>query len=220
MTRNRQSTLALVHGAGRSRKAVRGRLDGGGGQDLGSGRQILDQWRRRHAMGLDHLRSRTQHGLYRHRQRRAVESQYPQPFRRRQSLSRLDRGAERRYRQICLALSGDAGRPLGLHLDPADDPRRHQYRRGAAQGHPARAEERLLLRHRPHQRQVHLGEEFCRCELGDRLRRQWKADRNAGRARRRSVSTRSPARTARTTGIRCRSIRRPASSICRRKAYR
>ena len=93
-------------------------------------------------------------------------------------------------------------------------------RRRAAQGHPARAEERLLLRHRSHQRQVHLGEELRRRELGDRLRRERPADRSAGGARRRAATTRSPARTARTTGIRCRSIRRPAWSICRRRTCR
>ena len=96
-------------------------------------------------------------------------------------------GAERRHRKIHLALSGNARRSLGLHLDPADDPGRHQHRRRAAQGHPACAEERLLLRRRPHQRQVHLGEELRRCELGDRLRRQWTADRSAGSARRRGL---------------------------------
>ena len=53
--RNRQSGLALVHRARRSLQAVRGRLDGGRGQDLGSRRQILDQWRRRHAVGHHHL---------------------------------------------------------------------------------------------------------------------------------------------------------------------
>ncbi len=59
---------------------------------------------------------------------------------------------------------------------------------GAPQkGHSARAEERLLLRGRPHQRQVHLGEELRRCELGDRLRRQWTADRSGGGTRRRSL---------------------------------
>ena len=95
--------------------------------------------------------------------------------------------AERRHRQIYLALPGDARRPLGLHLDPADDPRRHQYRRRAAQGDPPCAEERLLLRRRPHQRQVHLGEEFRRCELGHRLRRERTADRGGRGARRRAV---------------------------------
>ena len=91
----------------------------------------------------------------------------------------VDRRAERRHRQIPMALPGNAWRQLGLHVDPADDPGRHRHRRGAAQGHPARAEERLLLRDRPHQRQVHLGEELRRCELGDRLRRQRPADRGA-----------------------------------------
>ena len=41
-----------------------------------------------------------------------------------------------------------------------------------------------------------------------------------GGARRGSRMTAFPARPARTTGIRCRSIRRPASSICRRRACR
>ena len=50
---------------------------------------------------------------------------HPQPVRRRQSLSLLARRAERRHRKIHLALSGDARRSLGLHLDPADDPGRH-----------------------------------------------------------------------------------------------
>ena len=47
-----------------------------GGQDLGSRRQMVDQRRRRHRVGHHHLRSRPEHGLYRHRQRLAVE---PQP---------------------------------------------------------------------------------------------------------------------------------------------
>ena len=51
--------------------------------------------------------------------------QHPQSRRRRQSLSFLDRRAECRYRQICLALSGNARRSLGLYRDPADDPGRH-----------------------------------------------------------------------------------------------
>ena len=79
-----------------------------------------------------------------------------------------------------------------------------------AQGDHARAEERLLLRRRPHQRQVHLGEELRQRELGDRLRRQRPADRGcrcARRATRRSTACRG--RTGRTTGTRCRSVRRP-----------
>ena len=164
-------------------------LDGGGGKDLGSRRQILDQRRRRHGVGHHHLRPRPQHGLHRHRQRLALGPQPAQPVRRRQSLSRLAGGAERRHRQIHLALPANARRQLGLHLHPADDPRRHQYRRRAAQGDPARAEERLLLRRRPHQRQIHLGEELCRCELDDRLRRQRPADGERRRAHRQAATT-------------------------------
>ena len=163
-------------------QALRGRVHGGGRQDLGPRRQVLGERRRRHGVGQHHLRPRPQHGLSRHRQRLAVEPQPAQPGRRRQSLSRLDRRAQRRYRQIPVALPGDARRQLGLHIDPADDPGRHHDRWRAAQGHPACAEERLLLRHRPHQRQVHLGQELRRRELGHRLRRQWPADRGGGRA--------------------------------------
>ena len=166
-------------------------------------------------------RSRAQHRLYRHRQRLAVEPQPAQPGRRRQSLSRLNRRAERRYRQIPLALPGNARRQLGLHVNPADDPGRPHDRRRAAQGHPACAEERLLLRHRSHQRQVHLGQELRRCELGHRLRRRLVGrSRWPKRARRTSRSTPSPARTVRTTGIRCRSIPAPGSSTCRRRTCR
>ncbi len=143
-----------------------------------------------------------------------------QPLRRRQPLSGLDRRAECRHRKICLALPGNARRPLGLYRDPADDPGRHQHRRRAAQGDPARAEERLLLRHRPHQRQVHLGEKLRRRELGDRLRRQRPADRGRSRRATKPPTTAFPARTVRTTGTRCRSIRRPAWCICRRRACR
>ena len=130
--------------------------------------------------------------LRRHRQRLALGAQQAQPGRRRQPLPRLDRRAQSRHRQVRLALPGDTRRQLGLHLDAADDPGRPHDRRRAAQGDPARAEERLLLRHRPHQRQVHLGEELRRRELGHRLRRQRPADR--GRPRR-------ARRTSRTTSI-------------------
>ena len=57
--------------------------------------------------------------LYRHRQRLAVEPQRPQPGRRRQPLSVLDRRAECRHRKIRLALSGNARRSLGLHRRPS-----------------------------------------------------------------------------------------------------
>ena len=133
------------------------------------------------------LRSRAQPALHRHRQRLAVEPQPAQPGRRRQPLSRLDRRAQRRHRQVRLALPGDAGRQLGLHVDPADDPGRPDDRRRAAQGDPARAEERLLLRDRSHQRQAHLGPELRRRELGDRLRR------------RTAVRSRCPRRAAATS---------------------
>ena len=48
------------------------------------------------------------------------------------------------------------GGELGLHRDDADDPRGPEDRRARAQGAHAGAEERLLLRARPHQRQADL----------------------------------------------------------------
>ncbi len=42
---------------------------------------------------------------------------------------RVDRRAQRRYRQVPVALPGNARRQLGLHVDPADDPGRHHDRR-------------------------------------------------------------------------------------------
>ena len=89
-------------------------------------------------------------------------------------------GGDNLYLASLVALNADTGKYIwhyqetpGDHWDytssPADDTRGHHYRRRAAQGDPARAEERLLLRRRPHQWQVHLGEELRRCELGHRL---------------------------------------------------
>ena len=75
------------------------------------------------------LRSRAQSDVRRHRQRLAVGAQQAQPGGRRQPLPRLHRRAQPRHRQVRLALPGDAGRQLGLHLDAADDPGRPQDRR-------------------------------------------------------------------------------------------
>ena len=66
--------------------------------------------------------------------------------------------ARSRHRRIPLALPGSAGRVVGLHVDAADDPRRPHLGRRAAQGHHARAEERLLLRARPADRQGPVGQ--------------------------------------------------------------
>jgi quinohemoprotein ethanol dehydrogenase len=57
-------------------QAVRGCLDGEAAAKTWdpSGKYWLNR-RRRHALGYDHLRSRTEHGVHRHRQRRALESQ-------------------------------------------------------------------------------------------------------------------------------------------------
>ena len=180
---DRRAEVALVHGAGRPDQAVRERRDGQGRQDLGSVGQVLGGRRRRHGVGHARLRPRTQPDVRRHRQRLAVGASQAQPEGRRQPVPGVDRRAQPRHRQVRLALPGNARRQLGLHVDPADDPRRPEDRRQAAQGDPACAEERLLLRHRPHQRPVHLGEELRRHQLGHRLRQEGPADRDADRTR-------------------------------------
>ena len=106
-------------------------------------------------------------------------------------------------------------------VDAADDPGRPHDRRQAAQGDPACAEERLLLRHRPHGRRVHLGEELRRRELGHRLRHQRPADRD-----RRSRAARSPRdsdpRPVRRAQLAPDVVQpgRPGSSTCRRRTSR
>ena len=65
-----------------------------------------------------------------------------------------------------LVLPDDARRRLGLHGDAAHHPGRHHDRRRAAQGPDAGAEERLLLRHRPHQRKADLRASPIRRSIG------------------------------------------------------
>ena len=95
------------------------------GQDLE--RPVVEVRRRRHAVGRHCLRPGTEPGLRRHRQRLAVERQSPQPRRRRQSVPVVDRRAQRRHRQVRLALPDDARRQLGLQRGAADDPRRPDH---------------------------------------------------------------------------------------------
>ena len=122
--------------------------------------------------------------LYRrHRQRLVVEPQSAFAGRRRQSLSVVDRRAEARDRRTGLVLPDDAGRRLGLHGDAAHHPGRHHDRRRAAQGADAGAEERLLLRHRSHQRKADLGQALHDDHLGQGRRHEDRpADRKSGRA--------------------------------------
>ena len=92
-------------------------------------------------------------------------------------------------------------------------------RRPPAQGDHAGAEERLLLRARSRDRRVALGGQVRRSELGLARRHE---DRPARRNSRRRLPGQgrlhsARARSADTTGRRCRSVRRPASSICRRR---
>ena len=142
--------------------------------------EILGSRRRRHGVGLDGLRPRPRPALHRHRQRLAVEPLSALARRRRQSLSVVDRRHQTRHRRDGVALPNDARRHLGLHRDPAHDPGRPRDRRADPQGHHAGAEERLLLRARPRDRRVHLGQQLHPRHLGQGPRRQGPPDRRPG----------------------------------------
>ena len=70
----------------------------------------------------------------RHRQRRAVELEDPQPGRRRQPVPVLGGGAERGHRRVRLALPDHARRRVGLQLRDGHDAGHAEHRRRAAQG--------------------------------------------------------------------------------------
>ena len=155
--------------------------------------------------------------LRRHRQRIAVERAPSQPRRRRQPLPGVDRRAQRRHRQVRLALPDDAGRQLGLQRRAADDPRRPDHRQPAAQGDHAGAEERLLLRARSRHRQADLGRAVRVHVVGDGRSTRRRDVRS--KPRKRAIATRPCAcrrrRLARTTGRRWRSTRSPSWSTTR-----
>ncbi|MCU0974679.1 MAG: PQQ-binding-like beta-propeller repeat protein, partial [Steroidobacteraceae bacterium] len=127
-------------------------------------------------------------GGHRHRQWRAVEPQGQEPRRRRHPVPVLDRRARRRYRRVRLALPDDARRDLGLQLGDGHHAGDAPGRRQAAAGDPARAEERLLLRDRPRDRQGPVRGEVRQGHLG-RARRP--RDGPAGRGARRALRGRA-----------------------------
>ena len=221
--RDRRAGVALVHRARRSVEAVRGRasIARWRAKTWDPAGKWWKQRRRRHRVGQHRLRSRAQPGLHRHRQRLAWNhgTSAARPAATTCSCARSSRSTPTpantlwHYQEV-------ARRGLGLHRTQPMMLADLTIDGAQAPGHHACAEERLLLRDRPHHRQVHLGEELRQRELGDRLRR-----RRHRRSRRRCAAATSayddrPARSARTTGIRCRSIRRPGSSTFRRRPCR
>ena len=85
-------------------------------------RRVVEIRRRRHGLGFDGLRPRTEPALHRRRQRLTVEPADPQPGGRRQPVPVFDRRAEPGHRRIRLALPDHAGRDVGLHGHSAHDP--------------------------------------------------------------------------------------------------
>ena len=147
-SRQRQARLAVPRGSPRPQAGAAGSPGSRAcGEDLGSC-QPLGPGRRRCAVGCDQLRSGNRPGAGRNRQRRTVSHRAAVAEGRRQPLSVVDRRAGREKRTAQVVLSGNAGRQLGLHRDPADDPDRHDHRRRKASGGAARTQERLPLRAR------------------------------------------------------------------------
>ena len=101
-------------------------------------------------------------------------------------------------RRIHLALPDDAGRDLGLQLEHGHRAGRPADRRPGAQGDPARAEERLLLRDRSHEREADLGRAVHRDDVGERHR---SGDRPArSRSKARATSAARPRSRRRRSG--------------------
>ena len=157
--------------------------------------------------------------LHRHRQRRAVEPQHPQPRRRRQPVPRLDRRPRRpdtgEYAWHYQTTPGDN---WDYTADAADDPRRPAHRRPHAQGDDAGAEERVLLRARSRSTGEFISAvPFTPTNWATGLDLETgRPDRvAAGPLRPDASDAHARARPARTTGIRCRSIPAPGSCTFR-----
>ncbi len=132
---------------------------------------MADLGRRRHCVGRDRLRQGSRPDLSRRRQRQPVEPRHALERRGRQLVPLVGRRARRHDRQVQVALSGNAGRNVGLYRDAADHSRRAGGGRQAHQGAVPCAEERLLLHHRPHDRQADRRQAVCRRDqLGGGLR--------------------------------------------------
>ena len=117
---------------------------------------------------------------------------------RRQPVPVIDRRHQSRRRHDGVVLPDDARRYVGLHRDAAHDSCRHSNRRELAQGDHAGAEERIFLRHRPHERRVHFGRGVRAGDVGHPHR---SGDRAAGREPRRAIRERTEDDS--TVAVRC-----------------
>jgi quinohemoprotein ethanol dehydrogenase len=81
----------------------------------------------------------------------------------------LDRGARSRHGRVHLALPDHARRDVGLQLEHGHRARRPRDRGPRSPGDPARAQERLLLRDRPHERRLISAEPFVETTWATRI---------------------------------------------------
>ena len=132
----------------------------------------------------------------------------------RQSVDRVDRGAESGYRQAGVVVPGVAARHARLGQRGDAGALRRRDRRAAAQAAGARRARRMVLRARPDQRQEPGFEAVLRHrQLGQRRGRQGPADSRPGQgAEGGRVDDRYARRWAPPTGRRRATIRRPSCS--------
>ena len=112
--------LALLHGSGRSDRAVRERGPREGGRDVD--RRLVAIRRRGHGVGRHGLGPGAGSPLLRGRERRPLAARHPQPRGRGQPVPHLDHGRASRHGRVRLALPDHARRRLGLRRDPAAHP--------------------------------------------------------------------------------------------------
>ena len=146
--------------------------------------------RRRQSMGDRQLRLRNEHAALGCRKSRTVALRSPQGKEPLHGLGPRDRS---RYRQDQVVFPRDAERSVGLRRRRDTDPRRRNHQRDAAQSLLPGRPQRLLLRRRSDQRQIHLRDAVHEGNLDQRLRFERERDRKPGQLpARRKTSTHVP----------------------------
>ena len=194
-------------------------FDGSRGENLRSGRQVVDQRRWRYRLGQHHLRSRLESDLHRHRQRCALEPERAQPRRRRDL-----------YLGSIVALNADTGKYVWHYQETPGDSWDYTSTQPMilADINIDNAPRKVIL-HAPKNGFFFVIDrtngKFISAKNFVDVNWATGYDAMDGRSRSRrpevtSHSTASLDPTELTTGTRCRSIRRPASSTFPRKMFR
>ena len=129
------------------------RIEGHGNRREDLDRRMVEDRRRRHALGRHRLRPRAGPAVLRNGQPHRLVPRAPR--RRRQSVHGVDPGRAREQRRTRLVFPNHARRQLGLRRHAAADAGRPDHRRPRAQSDHAGEQERVLLRSRSRDRRVH-----------------------------------------------------------------